>query len=144
MVQYQVMYHYIHPTSRKVCTNLSTGKYDLNTRFIKVYPTKDGINTADVLFEQSADNAKYDMLFIYDGVQELNQLLGDQLIPSATVPHIVSEKFQRCKGEGFFVASNHASLQAAITASEPLVRSIGKDNVKVVKIVPLAITIGLE
>lgn len=140
MVQYQVLYRYVHPTTKKVSTNTTAQKYEASERFCRAYSNTTGINTQDVLAEQSPDNAKYDMLFIYDGVQEINSFLSG-LITNA---HVVTEKFQRCKGEGWFVASTQASLQASLNAADALVRTLGKENVKVVKIVPLDITVGLE
>lgn len=138
-VQYTVFYRYVHQTTKKPCTNTTISKYDIENRFLKAYGVE-GIKSDDILAEQSPENPKYDMLFIYNGVFEINPFL--EALPATN--HVVIEKFERCKGEGWFVASRHASLQSALNASDPLVRTLGKDNVLVVKNVPLDITVGLE
>lgn len=145
MVQYQVMYRYIHPVTKKVSTNTVTDKYGLNERFVKGYTAAGTSATGttmsnDTIDQQSPSNAKYDMLFVYDGVLDVKSFITDATITGS----VLVEKFQRCRGEGFFIASTHSSLTSAINAADPLVKSIGKDNVKVVKVVPLDITVGLE
>jgi hypothetical protein len=141
-VQYNVLYRYIHPTTKKAVTNTTKAAYDLNAKFIKAYPNSTGVDAQDVLVEQSADNTKYDMVFVFDGVEEINSIIAGTA--GSLTAHILVEKFTRCKGECWFVSSTHASLAAALKAADPMVRALGKENVKVVKNVPLEITVGLE
>lgn len=147
MVQYYVLYKYIHPTAKKPITNTTTDKYDATTKFLKGYLTgtgQPGIDTAEILQQQSAENSKYDMLFMYNGVGEINSNSNLKLPTIATLPTMMAEKFDRCNGEPWFVASVHTSLPSAIKAATPIAKSIGKNSVKVVKNVPLEISVDIE
>ena len=145
IVQYQVLYRYVHPVTRLSCTNVSSEVYDDASRFVKGYLPKDALTqTTDMMEESDSRNAKYDMLFVYNGIIPINKFIDHDLKVGSDTLTILSESFLRCKGEGWFVSSTHASLQSALKSAEPLVRSIGKENVKVAKIVPLEISVGLE
>lgn len=145
IVQYQVMYRYVHPITRIPCTNLSETPYDESSRFIKDYLPSDALTqTTDMMEESDSRNPKYDMLFVYNGLIPINRYLENPVKVGSADLTLLSESFIRCKGEGWFVSSTHASLQSALKSAEPLVRAIGKENVKVAKMVPLEITVGLE
>ncbi|URZ18526.1 hypothetical protein [Clostridium felsineum] len=143
-VEYIVFYKYVHPTIKKPVTNLTSSVYDTDTRFLKAFDSLTNIaGNKDILDAESSSNAKYDMLFVYDGIMEINEALKPALPVNNTSPAIYSEKFERCKGEAWFIASYHASLQAALNAAEPLVLALGKENVKVMKNAPLDVLVEL-
>lgn len=140
-VQYKVLGKYVHPVTKKAVTNLTPGKYDVSNRFVKAYASAAAVKMEEIIAEQSPENQKFDMIFVYSGILDVNSLLD------ATVPltqKVMVEKFERCKGDAWFVASKHSSLQSALLAAEPLVKSLGKEYVQVVKNVPLDITVGIE
>lgn len=141
-VQYNVLYRYIHPTTKKPVSNTTTSVYDFNSKFIRAYQKAAGVDSAEMLVEQQASNPKYDMVFLFDGVEEINSLIAET--SGVLTSHIIVEKYARAKGECWFSSSSHASLQSAMKSAEPLIRSLGKENVKVVKNVPMDITVGLE
>ncbi|URZ09243.1 hypothetical protein [Clostridium felsineum] len=143
-VEYVVFYKYVHPTTKKPVTNLTSSVYDTDTRFLKAFDSLTNISeNKDILDAESSSNEKYDMFFIYDGILEINQALIPKLTEGPATPAIYCEKFQRCKGEAWFIASYHASLQAALNAAEPLVLALGKENVKVMKNAPLDVLVEL-
>jgi len=139
-VQYLVLYKYAHPFTKKAITNTTTGKYEGTNRFIKAY-LPGAVNTAEILEQENSENPKYDMLFMYNGVFEINSFITSSVTAQHTV---MSEKFERCKGEAWFMASLHTSLKSALRAAEPIAKAMGKANVRVVKNVPLDITVTME
>lgn len=136
-VQYLVLYKYLHPDTKKPITNTTKENYE---PFVKAYD-KTNVNTEDILLQESPSNPKYDMLYMFSGVTTLDNKLGGAIQPTKTV---TVEEFTRCNGDAWFVASKHSSLKAALTAADPTIRSIGKENVKVVKSVPIDISVGIE
>lgn len=151
VTQYLVLYKFMHPNAKKPITNTSIAKYALEKdggegdtrKYAKAYPDT-GIDTDEILRQKSTENEKYDMLFMYDGVEEAASLPEVTASGVADQKILMMEKFARCNGEAWFVASKHPALAAALNAAKPLVKSIGKDNVKVVKNVPLDISVGIE
>lgn len=149
IVQYQVLYRYVHPMTKVPCTNQTKDTYDETAKFIKGYlPGESTSQVAAISEENSSTNSKYDMVFLYNGTVPINSYLEHEIFTKDEGKDaelsIISESFIRCKGEAWFVASTHSSSKAAIKSAEPLVRNIGKENVKVVKVVPLGVTVGLE
>jgi hypothetical protein len=150
IVQYTVLYKYVHPTTKKPVTNETTAQYVDATgkpvlKYNKDYDTKTQAAdmAADLTEQNLPSNAKYDMIFVYDGVEEVaNYQAGAS--PNQTTHSVNADRFARCIGEPWFVASYHASLQSALNAADPLVKALGKNYVKVTKNVPLDITVGLE
>lgn len=144
-VQYYVLYKYAHPTTKKPITNTTAEKYDQTTKFVKAYDPEN-IDTTTILEQKSPENQKYDMLFMYNGIYELNTLIAEAIAdaPGSGQYRVMVEKFDRCKGEAWFVASVHSSLQSAMKAATPIAKSMGKENVKVVKNVPIDIEVTLE
>ena len=145
VTQYFVLYKFMHPSAKKSITNTTSAVYGEGetSRFAKSY---DGaVDTDEVLRQKSTENEKYDMLFMYDGVWDMAVNLPDvDEAALAANQTLMGEKFERCNGEAWFVASKHPALAAALNAAKPIAKSIGKTNVRVVKNVPLDITVGIE
>lgn len=150
IVQYQVLYKYVHPTTRAACSNNTTASYDETTKFIKAYKTGETlIQLEETITETDSSNPKYDMVFVYDGVSPINRALNETIYTKTSGSNydpvtVVTENFIRCKGEVWFVASTHASLNSAINSTKSMVKSLGTGNVKVAKLVPLEISVGIE
>ena len=146
-VQYSVMFRYIHPITKKCVTNRERTQYDESKRFIRKHG-KDITNTEnnEMLDENAPNNPKYDMLFIYNGVESINSFLtsSGSLQINNEPANIISEKFKRCNGEAWFTSSTHASLQSAMNALKPLVKTMGKENVRLVKSVPVDVYVDIE
>ena len=138
-VQYQIQYKYINPITKNVITNTTTSKYD-DLKFLKSYSSEGSVTQAEDVMEQSAiSNDKFDMLFIYNGVETLSAKVS--FGGSNTV---IGEKFLRCNGQPWFVASRVSSFQDALNIAKRLIKSIGKDNVQIVKVVPLDMKVEIE
>lgn len=138
-VQYQIQYKYINPITKNVITNTTTSKYD-DLKFLKSYSSGGSVTQAEDVMEQSAiSNDKFDMLFIYNGVETLSAKVS--FGGSNTV---IGEKFLRCNGQPWFVASRVSSFQDALNIAKRLIKSIGKDNVQIVKVVPLDMKVEIE
>lgn len=138
-VQYQIQYKYINPITKNVITNTTTSKYD-ELKFLKSYSSGGSVTQAEDVMEQSAiSNDKFDMLFIYNGVETLSAKVS--FGGSNTV---IGEKFLRCNGQPWFVASRVSSFQDALNIAKRLIKSIGKDNVQIVKVVPLDMKVEIE
>lgn len=143
-VQYMVLYKYMHPTAKRSITNTTQEKYDVQSRFVKSFNTQTQSQemSTQILAQQSPSNQKYDMIFMYDGVLDVANIVGAAAMAPMTT--LIVEKFARCNGEAWFVSSVHTSLQAAINRATPIVKSIGKENVRVVKNVPIDIKVEIE
>ena len=71
-VQYQIQYKYINPITKNVITNTTTSKYD-DLKFLRSYSSSGSVAQAEDVIEQSSiSNDKFDMLFIYNGVETLS------------------------------------------------------------------------
>lgn len=95
-----------------------------------------------VIKEASATNPKYDMVFIYDGIAYGDSRTGtaDYNPPqndTKQVPYIYYDRMKRIKVDPWFLFSTHASLNSAMTKARELVNILGKDAVKIGKVVPL-------
>lgn len=95
-----------------------------------------------VIDESTASNPKYDMVFIYDGIAkaesvnglaDYNPSLGDE----KQIPYLYYERMKRVKLDPWFLYSTHASLKSAMIKAEELVNLLGKDAVKIGKVVPI-------
>ena len=100
-----------------------------------------------VIDESNANNPKYDMIFMYDGIGHIT-FPGYNDIPtkvdknppdsdSKIAPEIYYERMKRIKLDPWFFHSTHASLKSAMAKAEELVNILGKDAVKIGKVVPL-------
>ena len=114
----------------------------------------------ELIVDQShPNNPKYDMVFMYDGIAKTNEqpltptnLLNPGPIimnesPVADVhppkddkkeiPYLYYDNMKRIKLDPWFLYSTHASLNSAMTKAKELVNILGKDAVKIGKVVPL-------
>lgn len=151
-VQYYIYYKYVNPNTKKVITNLATDAYDSSTRYIGAYSstgTTTNTMTTDIINEESPTNSKYDMMFYFNGTDDLTNAINAKLAltsgaPLPTTDKIITEKFGRCKGEAWFFAGYRTSLLDAINVAKPLINSLGKANVRILKNVPIDINIVLD
>lgn len=84
-----------------------------------------------IVDENKLDNPKYDMIFVYNGVDIVSGAKEGDL------PYALHDKFLRIKPSPWVLYSRHASLQSAMTKAKQLVNAIGKDNVLIGKVVSL-------
>lgn len=100
-----------------------------------------------VIDESIASNPKYDMIFMYDGIGHIT-FPGYNDVPTAVdknppptdtkiAPEIYYDRMKRIKLDPWFLHSTYASLRAVMTKAEELVSFLGKDAVKIGKVVPL-------
>lgn len=95
-----------------------------------------------VIDETIAMNPKYDMVFMYDGIAYAESRTGkaDYNPPSnddKQVPYLYYERMKRVQLDPWFLFSTHASLNSAMVKARELVNILGKDAVKIGKVVPL-------
>ena len=89
--------------------------------------------------ETNAQNPKYDMIFVYDGItsatgsQKRNPPENDRSTP----PIVYYERMRRIDMTPWFLYATCASLNVAMTKAGELVNLIGKDNVLIGKVVSL-------
>ena len=114
----------------------------------------------ELIVDQShPNNPKYDMVFMYDGIARTNEqpvtptnLLNPGPIvmnesPVADVhppkddkkeiPYLYYDNMKRIKLDPWFLYSTHASLNSAMAKAKELVNILGKDAVKIGKVIPL-------
>ena len=101
----------------------------------------------NVIDESIASNPKYDMIFMYDGIAHItfpgydgDPTKIDKNPPTSDVkvaPEIYYERFKRIKLDPWFLHSTYTSLRTVMSKAEELVSFLGKDAVKIGKVVPL-------
>ena len=82
------------------------------------------------------------MVFIYDGIAYGESRTGnaDYNAPNndkKQIPYVYYDKMKRIKVDPWFLFSTHASLNSAMAKARELVNILGKDAVKIGKVVPL-------
>lgn len=95
-----------------------------------------------IINESLATNPKYDMVFMYDGIAYLQAEFEDyNPDPKASAvyqnPYIYYDRMKRIKLDPWFLISTHASLNSAMIRAKELINILGKDGVKIGKVVPL-------
>jgi hypothetical protein len=95
-----------------------------------------------VIKETEASNPKYDMVFVYDGVAYGESRTGtaDYNPPQSDgkqVPYVYYDRMKRIQLDPWFLFSSHASLNSTMIKARELVNILGKDAVKIGKVVPL-------
>ena len=95
-----------------------------------------------IIKETAANNPKYDMVFMYDGIAYAESRTGkaDYNPPNdddKQVPYVYYDRMKRVKLDPWFLFSTHASLNSAMIKARELVNILGKDSVKIGKVVPL-------
>lgn len=115
---------------------------DSNGRLEKAKMQRDLERYQIVIDESDASNPKYDMVFMYDGIAKAESVTdtADYNPPSndsKQIPYVYYERMKRVKLDPWFLYSTHASLNSAMTKAKELVNLLGKDSVKIGKVVPL-------
>lgn len=100
-----------------------------------------------IIDESNANNPKYDMIFMYDGIGHItfpgydgNPTRVDKNPPPSDTkiaPEVYFERMKRIKLDPWFLYATYASLKSAMSKAEELVNILGKDAVKIGKVVPL-------
>ena len=92
-----------------------------------------------VIDESQASNPKYDMVFMYDGIASITGegILNAPTSNTAGKPYLHYERMKRIKLDPWFLYSSHGSLRSAMTRANQLVNIMGKDAVKIGKVVSL-------
>lgn len=103
---------------------------------------RDTANYQIVIDESTANNPKYDMVFMYDGMAKADSITGKadyNPAPSDSkqVPYVYYERMKRVKLDPWFLHSTYASLNSAMGRAKELVNLLGKESVKIGKVVPL-------
>lgn len=154
-IEYQIMCRYYNTNMSKCVTNLTTSEWsscfdskktDAKEVF-KFYTGmkadgKTALNETEKAAElkalqnaliegNQATNPKFDMLFVYDG---RDMQYG---VPDGSLPYVLTDKMDRIKVSPWFVHSTLGSLPAAMSKAQELIKWLGKDNVRIGKVVPL-------
>lgn len=92
-----------------------------------------------VIDESQASNPKYDMVFMYDGIASITGegILNAPTNNTAGKPYLHYERMKRIKLDPWFLYSSHGSLRSAMTRANQLINIMGKDAVKIGKVVAL-------
>lgn len=96
----------------------------------------------DIIIEESLiTNPKYDMVFMYDGIAYDESIIADYHPENGKepvqAPYMYYDKMKRIKLDPWFLYSTHASLKSAMIKAKELVNILGKDGVKIGKVIPL-------
>ena len=105
------------------------------------------------------NNPKYDMVFMYDGIARTNEqpltptnsinpgpiVMNESPVADVhppkddkkEIPYLYYDNMKRIKLDPWFLYSTHASLNSAMVKAKELVNILGKDAVKIGKVVPL-------
>ena len=114
----------------------------------------------ELIVDQSRpNNPKYDMVFMYDGIARTNEqpltptnslnpgpiIMNESPVADVhspkddkkEIPYLYYDNMKRIKLDPWFLYSTHASLNAAMAKAKELVNILGKDAVKIGKVIPL-------
>ena len=114
----------------------------------------------ELMVDQShPNNPKYDMVFMYDGIARTNEqpltptnsinpgpiVMNESPVADVhppkddkkEIPYLYYDNMKRIKLDPWFLYSTHASLNSAMTKAKELVNILGKDAVKIGKVIPL-------
>ena len=105
------------------------------------------------------NNPKYDMVFMYDGIARTNEqpltptnslnpgpiVMNESPVADVhppkddkkEIPYLYYDNMKGIKFDPWFLYSTHASLNSAMTKAKELVNILGKDAVKIGKVIPL-------
>lgn len=92
-----------------------------------------------IIDQNQAGNPKYDMVFMYDGIEAITGegTLNPPPNNTTSKPYLHYERMKRIKLDPWFLYSSHGSLRSAMTRANQLVNIMGKDAVKIGKVVSL-------
>ena len=114
----------------------------------------------ELIVDQSRpNNPKYDMVFMYDGIARTNEqpltptnslnpgpiVMNESPVADVhppkddkkEIPYLYYDNMKRIKLDPWFLYSTHASLNSAMVKAKELVNILGKDAVKIGKVIPL-------
>ena len=114
----------------------------------------------ELIVDQShPNNPKYDMVFMYDGIARTNEqpltptnslnpgpiIMNESPVADVhppkddkkEIPYLYYDNMKRIKLDPWFLYSTHASLNSAMVKAKELVNILGKDAVKIGKVIPL-------
>ena len=153
--EYQIICRYYNTDMSKCVTNLTTsewsssnsGKQTASKEIFKFYTgyKSDGKTAlteeekaaalqdlqSAIIEGNRATNPKFDMLFVYDGRDVMYSTLDGKL------PYVLTDKMDRIKISPWFVHSTYGALSSAMLKAQELIKWLGKDNVRIGKVVPL-------
>jgi hypothetical protein len=114
----------------------------INSQYKKEQAARDLALYDKIIEESRATNPKYDMVFMYDGIGYVESHTGEADYHPAKdddkqVPYVYYERMKRVKLDPWFLFSTHASLTSAMIKAKELINILGKDAVKIGKVVPL-------
>ena len=112
---------------------------DTNGAFKKAAALLDQENYQIIIDETKASNPKYDMVFMYDGI---GNITGEGMVNpptnnSQSKPYLHYERMKRIKLDPWFLYSSHGSLRSAMSRANQLINIMGRDAVKIGKVVSL-------
>lgn len=114
----------------------------------------------ELIVEQNRpSNPKYDMVFMYDGIAKTDEqpktptnplnpgpiVMNESPVADVNppnndkkeIPYLYYDNMKRIKLDPWFLYSTHASLNSAMAKAKELVNILGKNAVKIGKVVPL-------
>ena len=92
-----------------------------------------------VIDESKANNPKYDMVFMYDGIGSVTgeSMINGPVGSAQSKPYLHYERMKRIKLDPWFLYSSHGSLRSAMSRANQLINIMGRDAVKIGKVVSL-------
>ena len=112
-----------------------------------------------IVNQSHPNNPKYDMVFMYDGIARTNEqpltptnsinpgpiVMNESPVADVhppkddkkEIPYLYYDNMKRIKLDPWFLYSTHASLNSAMAKAKELVNILGKDAVKIGKVIPL-------
>lgn len=101
-------------------------------------------NWGIIIDQISVNNPKYDMIFMYDGIFRYDNdpncdATYHEQSPGCEhqKPYIYADRMKRISFDIWFLHSVHGSLASAMAKANSLVNIVGKDSIKIGKVVPL-------
>lgn len=92
-----------------------------------------------IVAETNVNNPKYDMIFMYDGLFKFEgpQCINQPPQDNHQNPYIYADRMKRINFDIWFLHSVHSSLASAMTKANELINIVGKNSIKLGKVVPL-------
>jgi hypothetical protein len=127
--QYQIFCRYLNEAVGVILTNQSKADYESLCIIETDGSSETNLKHYETIIEQSTHtNPKYDMVFMYDGLEKVEE---------DNINYLYFDKMKRVKLDPWFLFSSHASLESAMIKARSLVNTLGKEAVKIGKVVPL-------
>ena len=146
VVKYNVYYRFINPNTQKAITNSNMNENYDKLKYISSYSARDNSKeqAEDVTINNDPKNEKYNMIFYYNGTENINHKIKHSL----TIPNdeiiVNGDCFGQCVGSPWFLYGSKPSFKAALELGKELVGKVGKENVRICKEVPLKEYVDVE